>query len=275
MAIVHHPYQPIQPSTSGNSLGILYRELKPDARLHSLIYCYWDLKTTRPLHEPFTYRVAADGCTDIFFERSSPQQSAVMGISTKKVLFTIGDVFHYTGIRFLPAAFPLLFRHNASDLTNLTEPLDSISPALSAFIASRAAPSCSREQLKNLFDHFFLSSFDTTAPGGVAPGLFMALETILKTRGTIKIEKELSPGLSPRQLRRLFNRYVGTTPKSFSRVVRFQHTLNNLFSEKNQFENASQPETAYYDQAHCIREFKTFYGTTPAKISAMNLQSVE
>lgn len=271
MAVVHHPYKPIQPSTIGNSLGILYRELKPDARLRSLIYCYWDLKTTRPLREPFTYRVAADGCIDIFFERSSPQQSNVMGISTKNVLFAIGNVFHYTGIRFLPAGFPLLFRLNASDLTNLSEPLDSISPALSGFIASRVAPSCSPEQLKSLFDHFFLSSFDTAAPGRVAPGLFIALETILKTRGAIKIEKDLSPGLSPRQLRRLFNRFVGTTPKSFSRVVRFQHTLSDLFSEKNQFKNTANPGTAYYDQAHFIREFKTFYGETPAKLSGVNL----
>ncbi len=90
---------------------------------------------------------------------------------------------------------------------------------------------------------------------------FSALLQILQSKGSIHIS-ELDTGISTRQLRRLFDYYIGDSPKTFSNIVRFQHILS-----AKAYHNHSFLDT-YYDQAHFIKSFKTFYGDTPSKVFA-------
>jgi len=81
----------------------------------------------------------------------------------------------------------------------------------------------------------------------------------------VDIEKELDTGLSPRQLRRIFNFYIGTSAKSFSNVVRFQYILSANPSKQSLKENKPYYDVGFFDQAHFIKHFKTFYGVTPSE----------
>ena len=80
----------------------------------------------------------------------------------------------------------------------------------------------------------------------------------------MKIESDLKNiGISPRQLRRLFDFYIGSSPKTFSQVIRFQNILNAKPSAESLRKNKLFFDAGYYDQAHFIKEFKTMYGQTP------------
>jgi AraC-like DNA-binding protein len=92
-----------------------------------------------------------------------------------------------------------------------------------------------------------------------------AIQRILESGGVIDIENALDTGISPRQLRRLFEYYIGDTAKVFCKVVRFQHILNAKPSLQSLRENKLFYSSGYYDQAHFIKEFKNFYGVTPGK----------
>jgi transcriptional regulator GlxA family with amidase domain len=81
----------------------------------------------------------------------------------------------------------------------------------------------------------------------------------------VTVEKELDTGLSARQLRRLFDFYIGDTAKTFAKVVRFQNILNAKPSTQSLRQNKLFFDAGYYDQAHFIKEFKNFYGVTPSK----------
>jgi AraC-like DNA-binding protein len=81
----------------------------------------------------------------------------------------------------------------------------------------------------------------------------------------VNIQADLDIGLSPRQLRRYFEYYIGDTAKTFSQVVRFQHILNATPSTQSLKQNKIFFDLGYYDQAHFIKEFKKFYGVPPAK----------
>ena len=72
-------------------------------------------------------------------------------------------------------------------------------------------------------------------------------------------------GISPRQLRRIFNFYIGTTAKTFSNVVRFQHILNTSPSKQSLKDSKPYFDVGFFDQAHFIKTFKTFYGVTPSE----------
>ena len=69
--------------------------------------------------------------------------------------------------------------------------------------------------------------------------------------------------LSRKQFVRRFQDTIGISPKLFSRIVRFQHTLNLLQGPVRNIEVAY--ESGYFDQAHFTKEFKELAGISPGK----------
>lgn len=257
-------FRPIQPTVSFSAGDVTYSELTPDVRLQDYIYCYWQLKTTLPLNESFNHLIVADGCTDIYFDLNNPKDNYVMGFCNSFTEFTLDNTFNYIGIRFLPTMFSQLFKVNAKELSNKAEPLENVVPPISTFIKNKLSYRFTLENIKTLLDHYFLSHTGNTE-FNIDKRLYGALEMILKSLGTINIEKDLDTGISPRQLRRLFEFYIGDTAKSFSKVVRFQNILRAKPSSQSLRENKLFFDAGYYDQAHFIKEFKSLYGLTPGK----------
>ncbi|MFN7119028.1 MAG: helix-turn-helix domain-containing protein [Saprospiraceae bacterium] len=86
---------------------------------------------------------------------------------------------------------------------------------------------------------------------------------ILHSAGNAPIQEKVADWISPRQMRRLFEYYIGLNPKTFARIVRFQQTLNAMQRTKPSDWKGIYYHYGYFDQAHFIRECKTFYGDTP------------
>lgn len=222
-----------------------YREFLPAIELQQFIYCYWQLKTTRPLAERFIYRVVADGCIDIFFALDNPTENLVMGFCKEYTEFALENTFDYVGIRFLPTMFPQIFKVDAAGLSNRVEELSAVVPQVAKFIADNFNAGLGVQDIQRR--------------------LYRAIEIILNNYGVLDVQTDLDTGISPRQLRRLFEFYTGTSPKTFSRVVRFQNILKAKPSKQSLRENKLFFDVGYFDQAHFIKEFKNFYGVTPSK----------
>ena len=75
--------------------------------------------------------------------------------------------------------------------------------------------------------------------------------------------------LSHKQFSRIFTEYIGTTPKEFTRIVRFQRTLYILQVNPNIDQTELALDCGFYDQPHLIKEFKTFSGYTPNEYMAI------
>ncbi len=256
-------YKPIQPTVKPSSDVGCYEEILPAPALSNLICCYWRLQTLEPLTAPFYYRVVADGCMDIYFDRNNPEDSFVMGFCKQYTEFPLYDTFDYIGIRFFPSIFPQLFKIAASELSNRFEKLDAVIPRTASFIADYCSPQQSLDQIIQTLDLYFLNLMHSNFMDN-DPRFYNALNIILDKQGIIQVEKDLDTGLSTRQLRRHFDYYIGDSAKTFSKVVRFQ----NILREAGQSPSIPprSAETGYYDQAHFIKEFKTLYGSTPGKI---------
>lgn len=72
--------------------------------------------------------------------------------------------------------------------------------------------------------------------------------------------------VSTRYLNMLFSQYTGLPPKLFYKINRFQHSLN-LISQREEKLTSIAYSSGYFDQAHFIKEFKLFTGTTPNAFS--------
>ncbi|MCM5528015.1 helix-turn-helix domain-containing protein [Parasegetibacter sp. NRK P23] len=261
---VFRNFGPVQPTVSGKEEHVSYTELRPHPALSGFIHCYWELKTESPLQNPFNYRVVADGCVDVFADVLQPQENFVMGFCSGYTEFPLPRFFHYAGIRFLPGAFPLFFPVNAADLANRSVQLDMVNKACCIFLETMADAFQDAAIFKQKADAFFLPKAHH-ALLAADPRVLNALALLIGNAGNIPLEHNRETGISSRQLRRLFGHYIGESPKTFGKVVRFQQLLAakpsviSLKKEKLFF------DLGYYDQAHFIKDFKTMFGTTPSQ----------
>lgn len=108
-------------------------------------------------------------------------------------------------------------------------------------------------------ERFLLARIRQVPPDSIVLG---ALAFIYKSKGTIRI-KELTDQLhiSQSPLEKRFRHIVGTSPKKFASIVRFKHIVQHYNPQTSL--TMLGYDAGFYDQAHFIREFKTFTGETP------------
>ena len=73
-------------------------------------------------------------------------------------------------------------------------------------------------------------------------------------------------GTSARQLRRTFSEVVGLSPKTYTRIVRFQRALRLARRPDAPSWSSIAAATGYFDQAHMSAEFRALAGTTPSAL---------
>lgn len=111
----------------------------------------------------------------------------------------------------------------------------------------------------HIVEHFLLSQLKDIQKDKL---IIEAVRLIYQSKGTIKI-KELNKKLfiSQSPFEKRFRRLVGTTPKKFASIVRFNSVLNDLNEIKSLTEICY--ENHFFDQAHFIKDFKQYTGDTP------------
>jgi AraC-like DNA-binding protein len=257
-------YTPLQPAVGETNTGVLYSESPPDPRLAKYVYCYWRLQTTSRLSQPFAYRVVPDGCIDIVCNVHDFDEPKIMGFARSFTVFDIDCCFYYVGVRFLPAAFPMLFHVDASTLTDRYEDLFNVVPSLAVELSQQIDGGKDFQKIKQVFDNVLYNRLKLNHRAE-DKRLYNALAIVLRAHGNVNLKLDVDTGISPRQLRRLFQFYLGDTPKAFSKVVRFQYFLQLLSSPDRHEHNKMFLDAGYYDQPHFNKQFKELFGLTPGE----------
>jgi AraC-like DNA-binding protein len=90
------------------------------------------------------------------------------------------------------------------------------------------------------------------------------IDTLLSTNGSTPINAILKGDLSSRrQLERKFYKQIGISPKQLSKIIRLQSALKMMLNENPESLTKIAYGSDYYDQAHFIKDFREFTGTSP------------
>ncbi|MEQ9500350.1 MAG: AraC family transcriptional regulator [Deltaproteobacteria bacterium] len=96
------------------------------------------------------------------------------------------------------------------------------------------------------------------------PAAFVQVVERLRDAPASKLQDVLATyGASQKHLIDQFKRYVGLTPKSFQRVLRFNDVLAQMKERRTLSWADIAYRCGYADQSHFIREFKKFSGFNP------------
>jgi transcriptional regulator GlxA family with amidase domain len=92
-----------------------------------------------------------------------------------------------------------------------------------------------------------------------------AIERIFSSNGMLTVAAICKHcGITERQLERHFKKYIGLSPKFYTRLIRFSYIFQ-IAQEKKLSWTEVGLESGFYDQPHFIKNFKAFTGEDPSR----------
>ncbi|WP_310238256.1 AraC family transcriptional regulator [Luteimonas terrae] len=179
---------------------------------------------------------------------------------------------HAVLARLQPGTYERALGISASELTGRMVPLEDL--------WTRATVQALQEQLASAADanaacgllDAAVSTYAArnSAARAASPLLHVALEQ-LQVSGVTQTARTL--GISERQLRRILHDALGIGPKTFSRLMRFEHAVRAAQSAREVNWSNIAVDAGYYDQAHLIADFHAIAGNTPRMLMTELMQS--
>jgi AraC-like DNA-binding protein len=169
------------------------------------------------------------------------------------------------GIRFHPARGAAFFGQPAPALADKLLPLAQVSAPLDSAFSVLLTPQWNPETETNraALDQLLLKQLALSSP--VDPAVVAIVDRLTSSENVppvAQIARDL--GLSPRQVQRRFLTSVGVPPKQFVRVFRFARLWQMATMSAPETWAALAADHGYADQAHMIREFRSFGVEPPA-----------
>jgi AraC-like DNA-binding protein len=245
-------------------------KIPPPDCLKGYIRFYWTLESNDVAMLPKTLGPLADGCPGlifqpawegIFYDHSDKPLPEIFlyGQTIRRTAIYLMGKFKTLGISFFPHTLKSIFGFNASELTDSCLDVDLVFLHISEQLLNTTSPA---DQI-NILSFNVLSQIRRT---GVQKDIITgyALNQIIESKGRIALKDlQKSLNISERYFERKFNQHVGISPKLFSKVCRFQASLNQLKSSHYAKLSDIAFDNGYADQSHFIRTFKEFAGFPP------------
>jgi AraC-like DNA-binding protein len=184
------------------------------------------------------------------------------GLTKKHIKMKQQGTILTIGASFFPVGFYPFFRIPISEFKNETFDLDTILKNGVYEIEAKLMDTDTISKKIALLENFFLDLLDQNAL--LSPYTSRLLIRFSSSNLSIN-DFCLRNGVHSRTFERLFNKYIGTTPKTFSRLSRFQIILNKLINRQETNLTTLANEFDFFDQPHFIKDFQSLTGSAPLK----------
>ncbi len=248
-----------------------FYEQEASEPLQPWIKSFWQIERRAKL-PIISDKIVPDGYPELIFHYGNPYQINTTGSWEKQSeILLAGQFTHFfhlenTGsigmfaIKLQPWTPALWFQYNMSTLTNkvldLSTMTDRVMPLLSI-----ATTSMTFEEKCCAIEEWVLKHKTRQLPNEGA----LACKEIIARNGKASVSQiVVEAGISERSLERYFKRHIGLTPKLYSRIIRLAHVFKLVREDHNNWAQLSYLG-GFYDQAHFIKDFKTFTGEEPSK----------
>jgi AraC-like DNA-binding protein len=250
-----------------------YKHIPPPDHLKEYVRYFFTLESPDTGDAPKPFRTIADGCPGLVLQHSEKgtfydqdryrmPPIFIYGQATRHREIHSDEKFSATGIYFHPHALHSIFDFNAAELTDACISIDDVSSVDRSLSDQLLSASSAGDHVALLSS--FLQRQIIRRKSAADPVTQFALTEIIQSNGSTSLKDlQKKVGLSERGLERRFSQRVGVSPKMFSRICKFQASLNQL--RNNEYDKLSDVafEHEYADQSHFIRVFKEFTGLSP------------
>ena len=250
-----------------------YHEYAPHPSLQDTVKCLWIHEAAYPSETK--QDITPDGCVELIFNFGSPYllrttippsplpAAFIVGFQNRTIPLLLHGTVKVVAARLFAWGAMALLRDNVTALANAVTALGTDLGTLVQRLKSHVTQG-QYEKARTALEEFLIQQ--VLARTYDLKLIQTAAKFLHRTKGQYRIsELADSCQLSVRQLERGFHRVVGTSPKTFARTIRFQEAQRRLMFDPNADLTELAYECGYFDQAHFIKDFKTFAGRTPSE----------
>jgi AraC-like DNA-binding protein len=233
----------------------------PSTELNAFIEHYWSISWDLRGQEPFTQQTVPHPAVHLVLERRNSRIFGVIKKRFSRVLEGQGRVF---GVKFKPGAFYPFLKSPVSGLTDSTvAPSEVFGPSARDLEEGVLA-------LQDEFDmvaaaeQFLLCRLPDRDETAILAGRLV--EQVRLDREITNVSQVVDRfNIGKRMLQRMFDHYIGVSPKWVIRVYRLHEIIERLGAGETIDLAGLSQDLGYFDQAHFIRDFKSVVGRTPAE----------
>lgn len=253
-----------------------FQQFKPREALAPYVACYWYMDSM-PNGDKIS-RCFPTGMLDIitvvggsphlFWKKDEwipTPQAMVVGIRTEPVHLKTPRQNMAFGIRIYPETFLQLLGQPMRELVNNTEAAEDVFGRSISELTQRLATAPDNETRVDLCNRYFLHLLSRQQPR-----VSYLAEAVRQARqlGARASAEALSRVVfvGERQLQRAFSEQIGVSPKRYGRLVRFEQAARMPLQNPDLSWTDISFDCGYADQAHLIRDFRTFTGENPSAI---------
>lgn len=215
---------------------------------------------------PGVIRSLPDGCIDIIVDFTTPGKTSafVAGLQSKAGDSSYESSVRAVAVRLRPGAALALLDTPVDALTDGHGALESLLGRGAQDLEEQISAASSQNERILALEAFLIGRFSRAR---MDARVERALTILDHTAGAVTVS-ELSKhvGTSPRTLDRLFYQWVGTSPKRFARIMRFQQALARAEAFPMRSWARIAAELGFSDQAHLTRDFVHLTGVPPGRL---------
>lgn len=251
-----------------------YQTFQPHSDLSAFVKFYWTLEV------PFDpnnqkQKIIPDGCIEMTFNLKDKikryvsendfiihPNAMIMGQRTKSYFIEpLGDVDSFA-ICFYPYGFVNFVCTPLEKLVDVETSVQSLFGEIPGKTLEQGIIQANSTQERiEIIEKFLLYRLNKKVT--IENLVKTTVDALLATNGNTPINQVLKNSLSKRRkLERDFRKQIGISPKQLGKVLRLQTALKLLLNKEGSLTNIAY-QSNYFDQAHFIKDFKEFIGTTP------------
>ncbi|MBX7150952.1 helix-turn-helix domain-containing protein [bacterium] len=258
----------------GKPRGILRSKAHPGIFDHSrhapaedtgyFIEHYWVVSWDLRHHEPYLAETLPHPSVYITIEKGRSGLGGVKKGKFSRWLENKGRVF---GIKFRPGGFYPFIQSSVTKFTDRIVPIHSIFGESALQFEKNILETDEKNSLIELADSFIRTRLPKVDDN--VELINRITNVIMYDRTILKVD-DVSDRfcLSKRTLQRLFNLYVGVTPKWVIQRYRLHEAIEQLAENVRVDWTKFALDLGYFDQAHFIKDFKNLIGCTPEEYVA-------
>lgn len=236
-----------------------YARYWPDDDLTPFVEHLWTVEWD--LAQPTVSEVLSHPSVQLVIERSS---SRVAGVHTGLFRRRLEGQGRVLGVKFRPGGFRPFYGRRVAELANRMLPLGDVFGPAASELEPRALAHRDHEAAFAPIQEFLRARLPAPDPTLELVGRIAARTA--EERGITRVEHLVREfGLSTRKLQRLFDDYVGASPKWVIQRYRLHEAAERIAAGTAIDWADFAAELGYADQAHFIRDFRKLTGRSPAE----------
>ena len=248
---------------------------KPSAILSPFIKQYWGLENCLSSGEEHVQRIVPNGLMELTFylgdlpklinhHQSAIENTIVSGHCKGPYDLVVTGNLQMFSVSFKPLGASMFFNLPMNELFGYIIPARFLLKESIRRLESSLSEAVHFTNRVQLVEEFLMNLLTQKENAFGQKRLKDSLDLINHSKGIVDVNTLASSACwSRKQYERNFQEIVGTSPKQFMRIVRFQHTIHFKGLHPQAKLAGLAYDCGFSDQSHMINEFKDLSGRTP------------